>query len=162
MCRLSQILRTAKLTLPSVRYREHIRSIKHKREDSFKKYTPIWENRIHQKWIDYFRKGRAVNKIENFYIYVYKHNPTLIDSQKLTEKIITVYHSSWSYNTRTKPCRTTQMRVHKDTHTPTLPWAPWDISSAINMAHTTTTTSQSEPHTGPIQCRYGKLLIISI
>jgi hypothetical protein len=35
--------------------------------------------------IDYSRKGQMMNIKENFYIYLYKHNNTLIDEQKIDE-----------------------------------------------------------------------------
>jgi hypothetical protein len=43
--------------------------------------------------IDYSRKGRMMNMKENFYIYLYKHNNTLIDEQKLTETVVAMYYS---------------------------------------------------------------------
>jgi hypothetical protein len=41
--------------------------------------------------IDYFRKDLKMNIKENLYIYLYKHNNTLIDEQKPDETIITMY-----------------------------------------------------------------------
>jgi hypothetical protein len=71
-----------------IRYKEHMRSIKCIREDSGFA-THILRN-THQygkiddiiERISYSRKGRMMNLKENFYIYLYKLNNTLIDEQK--------------------------------------------------------------------------------
>jgi hypothetical protein len=73
----------------NIRYNELIRSIKYNMEDS-EFATRILRN-AHQygkiddimERIDYSAKGRMMNMKENFYIYLYKHNNTLIDKHKI-------------------------------------------------------------------------------
>jgi hypothetical protein len=76
------------------RYKEQIRSIKYNREDSafaihilnnayyYGKMEDIMEK------IDHARKGRLMNIKENFHIYIYKQQNTLIDEPTKTVTLI--------------------------------------------------------------------------
>jgi hypothetical protein len=92
--------------------------------------------------IDYSRKGQMMNIKENFYIYLYKHNNTLIDEQKIDEN----NHSNILFDiaiqyTDTYPHRTTHAHARTNTHTLTL---LRDISSPKHVAQNTT---KLRPHT---------------
>jgi hypothetical protein len=87
MCRLLQILRRSNRTLPEqgthtvYNVQQGRLRVRHA---YFKKYQYGKIDDIMER-NGYSRKGRMMNIEENFYIYLYKHNNTLIDEQKIHE-----------------------------------------------------------------------------
>jgi hypothetical protein len=88
--------------------------------------------------IDYSRKGQIMNIKENFYIYIHKHNNTLIDEQKTDEN----NHSSTLFDT---PIQYTDTNPQNHPHS-------CKYKTLINLHYQETSIHHNTLHTTPQPC----------